>query len=114
MSQERLQIDDVQMIGSEIAIRWADGGESFFELKKLRKACPCAVCAGEGDALGHIHKPEVTLTEKSFLLRKWEMVGGYAFQPIWADGHQTGLYSFRYLKELEAACNANDALTPEE
>jgi DUF971 family protein len=25
-------------------------------------------------------------------------VGGYAIQPVWADGHATGIYSFDYLK----------------
>ena len=27
-------------------------------------------------------------------------VGGYAVQPVWADGHATGLYSFDYLKRV--------------
>jgi DUF971 family protein len=28
-------------------------------------------------------------------------VGGYALQPFWADGHQTGLYSWKYLRALD-------------
>jgi DUF971 family protein len=27
-------------------------------------------------------------------------VGGYAIQPIWADGHSTGLFSYEYLKRV--------------
>ncbi|HMD53902.1 MAG TPA: gamma-butyrobetaine hydroxylase-like domain-containing protein [Phycisphaerae bacterium] len=27
-------------------------------------------------------------------------VGGYAIQPAWADGHNTGIYSFDYLKRI--------------
>jgi DUF971 family protein len=27
-------------------------------------------------------------------------VGRYALQPVWSDGHSTGLYTFEYLREL--------------
>jgi len=30
------------------------------------------------------------------------IVGGYAVQPVWADGHGTGLYSFEYVKRVAA------------
>ena len=29
-----------------------------------------------------------------------EIVGRYALNFRWSDGHQTGIYSFRYLREL--------------
>jgi DUF971 family protein len=30
-------------------------------------------------------------------------VGGYAIQPVWADRHNTGIYSFEYLRRVAAA-----------
>jgi DUF971 family protein len=27
-------------------------------------------------------------------------VGGYAIQPVWADGHASGIFSFDYLQKL--------------
>jgi DUF971 family protein len=36
----------------------------------------------------------------SFELRAWQLIGGYSLQPTWADGHATGLYTFRYLRKL--------------
>jgi hypothetical protein len=30
----------------------------------------------------------------------WQGVGGYAIQPKWADGHSTGIYSYKYLRRL--------------
>jgi DUF971 family protein len=30
-------------------------------------------------------------------LKRFTVVGGYAIQPVWADGHATGIYSFDYL-----------------
>ncbi|HYG33421.1 MAG TPA: DUF971 domain-containing protein, partial [Clostridia bacterium] len=69
--------------------------------EKLRRACPCAGCKGETDVMGNLHKgPEQPLTPLSFQLRGFSLIGNYAFQPVWQDGHASGLYSFDYLKYL--------------
>ena len=99
----RLLPTSIQHIGEELAISWSDGGETFLRLVDLRRACPCAVCGGEPDVLGNIDRPEVTYTAASFELRGWQLVGGYALQPTWGDGHGTGLYSFAFLRRLGAA-----------
>jgi len=92
---------DVQIIGGELAIRWDDGSESFIPLVKLRRRCPCAGCKGEMDVLGNVYKnPETVLSPKAFELIRFTVVGGYAIQPVWADGHMTGIYSFDYLKRI--------------
>lgn len=92
---------DIQPIGNELAIKWDDGSESFIPLEKLRRACPCAGCQGEVDILGKLHKgPERPLPPTAFELVRVTPVGGYALQPVWADGHASGLYSFDYLKRL--------------
>ncbi|MBV9010060.1 MAG: DUF971 domain-containing protein [Verrucomicrobia bacterium] len=95
-----LELRNIQQIGDELAISWGDGTESFLNLEKMRRACPCAVCGGEPDVLGRITRPVVTCTQDSFRLRSVVCVGGYALQPYWADGHSTGLYSFEYLRKL--------------
>src|SRR3954453_10900510 len=95
-----LELKDVQVIGNELAIRWSDGVESYLPLETLRRACPCAVCGGEPDVLGNIERPDVTYTPESFELKGFAIVGGYALQPTWGDGHGTGLYSFAYLRRL--------------
>ena len=97
-----LELKNVQMIGSELAIVWSDGVESYLPLERLRRACPCAMCGGEPDVLGNIVRPDVSYTGASFELVGWQIVGGYALQPRWADGHSTGLYSFQYLRRLTA------------
>jgi DUF971 family protein len=92
---------DIQSIGNELAIKWDDGSESYIPLEKLRRACPCAGCKGEMDILGNLYKqPDQTLTAKAFELVKIASVGGYAVQPLWADGHNTGIYSFDYLARM--------------
>jgi DUF971 family protein len=94
---------DVQHIGNELAIQWDDGNESFIPLETLRRCCPCAGCQGEVDVLGNVYKnPERPLTPSAFQLVRFSNVGGYAIQPVWADGHATGIYSFDYLKKVAA------------
>jgi DUF971 family protein len=91
----------VQVIGSELAIIWSDGQESYFPLETLRRACPCATCGGEPDVLGRLIKPKVEYNAESFQLRALQTIGGYALQPTWSDGHSTGLYSWEYLRRLD-------------
>jgi DUF971 family protein len=99
----RLLPTNVQQIGAELAIAWNDGTESYLSLERLRRACPCAACGGEPDVMGNIERPDVTYSDASFRLRSFVLVGGYALQPTWEDGHGTGLYTFPFLQRLSAA-----------
>jgi DUF971 family protein len=99
----RLEPTNIQQIGNELAIQWNDGVESYLDLQFLRRACPCASCGGEPDVLGNIIDPRrdgISYSENSFELAGFQIVGGYAVQPNWADGHGTGIYSFQYLRRL--------------
>lgn len=99
----RLELRNAQLIGNELALAWNDQTESYFALEFLRRACPCAACGGEPDVLGNVSRPHVTYTDKSFQLTGFDLVGGYALQPRWADGHSSGIYSFTYLRRLGQA-----------
>jgi DUF971 family protein len=96
-----MQPVDVQVIGTELAIKWQDGCESYIPLERLRRACPCAMCQGEGNLLGRRAVPlQPPLTTASFALRALHRVGSYGLQPEWADGHATGIYPFELLRRL--------------
>ena len=96
-----MHISDLQQIGEELAIKWADGTESFIALEKLRRHCPCAGCKGEVDVMGKLYKnPGRPLSSAAFQLVRVERVGGYGVQPVWRDGHATGIYSFEYLRRM--------------
>ena len=98
---------DLQQIGQELAIKWEDSSESYVSLEVLRRACPCAGCKGEVDVMGNLYKnPERPFSPSSFQLVRLERVGGYAVQPVWADGHATGLYTFDYLKAVADSATA--------
>jgi len=98
---------DIQQIGEELAIKWDDGSEGFVRLEALRRCCPCAGCKGEMDIMGNVYKnPHKPLPPQALQLARIESVGGYAIQPIWRDGHSTGLFSFDYLKKIADAQSA--------
>ena len=103
-TNEIMKPTDIQTIGDELAIKWNDGSESFVTLEKLRRHCPCAGCKGETDIMGQVYKgPDKPLPPAAFQLRRIGNVGGYALQPVWGDGHSTGLFSFDYLKRVADA-----------
>ena len=93
-------LENATVIGSELALAFADGTEAYLPLSLLRRACPCAVCQGEPDALGRVIRPRVEHGPKAYDLKKFETVGGYAIQLFWGDGHSTGIYSYSYLQKL--------------
>ncbi|MBA2586061.1 MAG: DUF971 domain-containing protein [Chthoniobacterales bacterium] len=106
----RIELRDIQQIGGELAVKWDDGTESFLPLEFLRRACPCALCGGEPDVMGNLLRPQVSYTDASFVLTRFDLVGGYALQIHWGDSHSTGLYSFQYLKRIAAAAPQGNAL----
>ena len=92
---------DLQVIGDELAVKWDDASESFITLETLRRHCPCAGCKGEVDVMGNLYKnPDRPLSADAFRLIRVEQVGGYAVQPVWADGHASGIFSFDYLRRI--------------
>jgi DUF971 family protein len=92
---------ELQPIGQELAIKWDDGSESFIGLEQLRRHCPCAGCKGEMDVMGNLYKnPEKPLSPHAFRLLRLEPVGTYGVQPVWGDGHNSGIFSFDYLWQI--------------
>jgi DUF971 family protein len=47
-------------------------------------------------------KPKQNFGKGGFELAGWQTVGGYAIQPRWGDGHNSGLYSYAFLRSLGA------------
>jgi DUF971 family protein len=80
-----------------VRISWADGRICRFAAPELRRACPCAQCVNEWTG-ERVLKPEAVSEQLS--IRNVAIVGRYALNFQWSDGHETGIYSFRYLREL--------------
>jgi DUF971 family protein len=95
-----LILENAAVVGNELALSFADGFEAYLPLPMLRRACPCAACQGEPDALGRVVRPKVEHGAGAFDLVKCDLVGGYAIQLFWTDGHSSGIYTFDYLRKL--------------
>jgi DUF971 family protein len=80
-----------------LRITWADDCVCVYAAAELRRACPCAQCVNEWTGQRTL-KPE-TISEE-LTIGDISVVGRYALNFRWSDGHETGIYSFRYLREL--------------
>jgi DUF971 family protein len=93
---------------NKLHIKWNDETESRIPLKYLRDQCPCAGCKGETILLRTYRPPAPSvLTPGMYELKNIEIVGGYAIQLTWKDGHNTGIYSWDYLMKLEKEQDEN-------
>jgi len=80
-----------------LRITWADARECSYKSVDLRRECPCAQCVNEWTG-ERVLKPESI--GEAIEIRDLSLVGRYAINFRWSDGHETGIYSFRYLREL--------------
>ncbi len=77
-----------------LLVTWSDGHSSDFPLRYLRGFCPCASCQGH-----RAGPPEFVQTTREGIVDV-RPVGNYAMNIVWTSGHDTGIYSFKYLREL--------------
>ncbi|HEU4671705.1 MAG TPA: DUF971 domain-containing protein [Candidatus Limnocylindrales bacterium] len=108
---------DADRASGRLEIEWADGHVSRYETTGLRWLCPCAFCRGEAGLPGWLDS-RPTLTPDQTRLVDVRLVGQYALQPIWADGHATGYYTFALLRdrcpcEVDTARRAAAEAAPE-
>lgn len=83
-----------------LTVVWRDGARQQIRLSDLRRGCPCAVCEGnrmaEDDDVLHVISPDAL--QASDGVTEIIPVGRYAIQIRWTDGHDTGIYTYDYLK----------------
>lgn len=93
----------VEREAGRLSIDWADGHRTEYSAEELRRLCPCAFCIGEAGAPGWL-STNPTLTPEQTRIVDAGMVGQYALAPVWADGHDTGYYTFELLR-VECPCD---------
>jgi DUF971 family protein len=92
--------EKIALLGPEVAILWQDGTENYYPMEFLREKSPSADNMGETDLLGNRYGGDGTAKFPGVMVKGWNMVGGYAVQFHFSDGHNTGLFSYDYLKQL--------------
>lgn len=95
---------------STLRITWGDARACEYNAASLRRACPCAQCVNEWTGQRTL-KPETISDE--IVISDLSLVGRYAINFRWSDGHETGIYSFRYLRELCEALDHTGNVAPD-
>jgi DUF971 family protein len=86
-----------QESNTRVRITWADDRVCEYGAAALRRVCPCAQCVNEWTGQRTL-KPDVISDELE--ISDLTIVGRYALNFRWSDGHETGIYSFQYLRDL--------------
>jgi DUF971 family protein len=97
---------------SEIEILWTDEHAGPISLKILRDTCPCASCQGETVLLRTFAPQPSPEKPGKYFLSGADVVGNYALQLRWGDGHGDGLYTWEHLRSL-CECSACRAVREE-
>ncbi len=83
-----------------LTIEWRDGLRSEYGLQYLRDRCPCATCTGgHGGGTPEKENP-LKLYRAALKIEGVQPVGNYALQIRWNDGHDTGIYTWEYLRSI--------------
>jgi len=81
----------------QVSIGWNDGRESLYSFERLRAACPCAECRAVKSGDNALRTALVVSTG----LESAQLVGNYAIQLLWDDGHRFGIFTWDYLRSLD-------------
>ncbi len=92
----------VKLGEQQLEIYWRDGGVSAFSLPLLRRHCPCASCRAERRNQSSNPLNVLKSDPDSVCALAAKLVGSYAIRFDFSDGHNTGIFDFRYLRELDA------------
>ena len=100
---KRIRVDRAE---GWLEMDWVGDGILRVSLSDVRKACPCALC-GDIRAKQDAQLQMITVDQTpSVDLSDVIPVGNYAIQIRWADGHDTGIYTYSYLKQLALAASS--------
>ncbi|MGB1748226.1 MAG: DUF971 domain-containing protein [Dehalococcoidia bacterium] len=89
----------INMTGEGIQIAWDDGRTCTYPYRYLRLQCACAACVEEMTGRPILN---VSTVPVDIIAVEYVDVGRYAYQFLWTDGHDSGIYPFEMLLRLAA------------
>jgi DUF971 family protein len=78
-----------------VELAWPDGRRDSLTFEYLRVHSPSAEVQGHGPG-----QDVLQIAKENVGIRRLEPVGHYAVKIVFDDGHDSGLYSWKYLREL--------------
>ena len=95
-------IEPIQIIeesDSKLSIKWSDDTETHYDAVELRRNCPCASCVNEWTGQKMLKDENIP---EDLSISSTSIVGRYALNFHFSDGHDTGIFSFEMLRKLKA------------
>jgi DUF971 family protein len=88
----------------ELVVTWAEDHRVVYPARFLRLRCRCAQCREEMTDRPLLDPATVPDDIRATAI---SLVGSYAIRIDWSDGHDTGIYTFEYLRAICPcpACN---------
>ena len=80
-----------------LSITWTDETSNSWDVVELRRKCPCALCIDEWT---HERRLDPTKVPETVRPLRVNSVGQYALSIQFSDGHNTGIYTFKLLRDL--------------
>ena len=90
----------VKIAEQRLLVEWNDGTRSEYSLDELRRRCPCASCRTEREAKDANPLQILKFDPTGVRVESANLVGNYAIKFRWSDGHDTGIFDFRFLRTL--------------
>lgn len=89
-----------------LTVTWSDGRISIYPIAYLRKMSPSADQrelrqSMERNPLTVLPSSAVSSGDKPLSAHSAQLVGNYALRIRFSDGHETGIYSWGYLREID-------------
>lgn len=91
----------VKIAEQRLLVEWRDGHRSDYPLAYLRRNCPCATCRAEREEASSNQLRILKADPTGVRVTQAELVGNYAIRFQWSDGHNTGIFDFRLLRQLD-------------
>ncbi|MHC5005640.1 MAG: gamma-butyrobetaine hydroxylase-like domain-containing protein [Planctomycetota bacterium] len=86
-----------------LTVEWADGSRRFYSVAHLRRLSPSAEARSLREEMSR--NPLAVLPASAdtgpLTIDDVELVGNYALRIKFSDGHQTGIYSWPYLRQID-------------
>lgn len=98
----------VKLAEQMLHIVWQDGRSSMYALANLRRLCPCATCRTEREQQDENPLRILKFNPAGVRVVSAELVGHYAIQFQWSDGHKSGIFDFRFLRAIDEPPRARD------
>lgn len=93
-----------------LTITWADGSTSFYPIDYLRKMSPSADMRELRESMAAnplTVLPDFAASDEPITADGAELVGHYAMRIRFSDGHDTGIYSWDYLRQIDPGAEAS-------